>query len=151
MAPHVLELPSTLSPDALDTITEMASILTRLRTTIQASSPSTAGGLPGATPAGGIGIGTGATPIAPGSGSSPSNALSLKELPAATDAVKHKLQRARVQVRSLADMDRTIAEQESEITELETRIARQKAVLELLHESGVGIMADEGRDTKMEM
>ncbi|KAF6796519.1 hypothetical protein CSOJ01_13117 [Colletotrichum sojae] len=144
MPPHPLELPATLSPDALDTLTELTGILTRLRTAIQASG--SAGGITGATP---NPSGPGATPNP--SGASPGAPLSLKDVPAQTDALKHKLQRARVQMRSLPDMDRTTAEQEEEIRELEERIRLQREVLDKLREAGVRFGHEEGgRGDKME-
>ncbi|KAF3805631.1 hypothetical protein GCG54_00005670 [Colletotrichum gloeosporioides] len=137
MPPHPLELPSTLSPDALDTLTELTGILTRLRTAIQTSGA--AGGITGATPAA---SGPGATPNT--LGASPNTPLSLKDVPAQTDALKHKLQRARVQMRALPDMERTTAEQEDEIKELEERITMQREVLDRLREAGVKFGHDEG-------
>ncbi|CAI0655877.1 unnamed protein product, partial [Colletotrichum noveboracense] len=70
--------------------------------------------------------------------------LSLKDVPAQTDALKHKLQRARVQMRALPDMERTTAEQEDEIKELEERIKMQREVLDRLREAGVKFGHDEG-------
>ncbi|KAF9872785.1 hypothetical protein CkaCkLH20_09648 [Colletotrichum karsti] len=144
MPPHPLELPSTLSPDALDTLTELTGILTRLRTAIQTSG--TTGGITGSTPAG---TGPGATPNP--LGASPNAPLSLKDVPPQTDALKHKLQRARVQMRALPDMDRSTAEQEEEIRELEERIAMQREVLDRLREAGVRFGHEEGgKGDKME-
>ncbi|TDZ34941.1 hypothetical protein C8035_v010161 [Colletotrichum spinosum] len=137
MPPHPLELPPTLSPDALDTLTELTGILTRLRAAIQTSGSS--GGITGATPAA---MGPGATPNP--SGASPNAPLSLKDVPAHTDALKHKLQRARVQMRTLPDMERTTAEQEEEIRELEERIKLQREVLDRLREAGVKFGHEDG-------
>ncbi|WYZ34130.1 hypothetical protein EsH8_I_000406 [Colletotrichum jinshuiense] len=137
MPPHPLELPSTLSPDALDTLTELTGILTRLRTAIQASGA--VGGITGATPAG---TGPGATPNP--LGTSPNAPVSLKDVPAQTDALKHKLQRARTQMRALPDMDRSIAEQEEEIGQLEERIRMQREVLDRLRDAGVKFGHEEG-------
>jgi hypothetical protein len=142
MASHPLALPPTLSPDALDTLTEMSTILARLRTAIQTSSSNT--GIAGATPAG-----TGATPNP--LGASPS-ALTLKDVPTATDSLKHKLQRARTQIRALPDMSRTVKEQEAEIQELEAKLKLQREVLDRLRESGERFGAEEGgRGEKMEI
>ncbi|OLN96143.1 hypothetical protein CCHL11_03347 [Colletotrichum chlorophyti] len=143
MPPHPLELPSTLSPDALDTLTELTNILTRLRTAIQTSS--SAGGIAGATPAA---TGSGATPNP--LGASPNTPLSLKDVPAQTDALKHKLQRARTQMRTLPDMDRSIAEQKEEMKELEERIKMQREVLDSLRLAGVKFGNEEGGGDKME-
>jgi len=89
---------------------------------------------------------TGATPgPGPASGS-----LSLKDVPTATDHLKHKLQKARVQVRSLPDMDRTIAEQEEDIAELEERIRLQREVLEKLKQRGAQFTAEESSTSEKE-
>ncbi|ROT35811.1 hypothetical protein SODALDRAFT_362647 [Sodiomyces alkalinus F11] len=131
--PHPLALPSNFSPDALDTLTELAAILTRLRAAIQASNPPTApGGVTGSTP-----LPTGATPNQLGASPGGTGALSLRELSTQTDALKHKLQRARTQIKTLPDMERDIEEQEEEIQELEARIRMQREVLEKLRERGV--------------
>ncbi|KAK2049662.1 hypothetical protein LZ31DRAFT_549228 [Colletotrichum somersetense] len=137
MPPHPLELPSTLSPDALDTLTELTGILTRLRTAIQNSG--SVGGITGATPAG---TGPGATPNP--LGASPNAPLSLKDVPAQTDALKHKLQRARTQMHQLPDIDRSIDEQEEEIRQLEERIKMQREVLDRLRDAGVKFGHEEG-------
>lgn len=63
--------------------------------------------------------------------------MSLRELSTQTDALKHKLQRARAQIKTLPDMERDIEEQEEEIRELEAKIHMQKEVLEKLRERGV--------------
>lgn len=124
-----LALPPALSPDSLDSLTELTTILTRLRSTIQATpGPS---GIPGSTPAG-------ASPAPAKDGS-----LSLKDVPAATDHIKHKLQKARGQVRALPDMDRSMGEQEAEIAELEERIRMQREALEKLKGGGVKFSAEE--------
>ncbi|CRK41458.1 hypothetical protein BN1708_001795, partial [Verticillium longisporum] len=124
--PHPLALPPTLSPDALDTLTELTTILTRLRAAVHASNPSAnAGGITGATP----------NPL----GASPggTNAMTLRELSTQTDALKHKLQRARTQLKSLPDMERDIEEQEDEVRQVEERIRVQREMLERLRERGV--------------
>lgn len=156
-----LALPPTLSPDALDTLTELTTILTRLRASLQSQNSSSssvsgqasqaglggAGGVTGSTPL----PSSGATPNVTGSGSlggaaaSPSASAaggggggpaSLREVSAQTDALKHKLQRARVQVKALPDMGRGLEEQEEEMRELEERIRVQRSVLEGLKEKG---------------
>lgn len=52
--------------------------------------------------------------------------------------MKHKLQRARNQVRELPDMDRSVAEQNEEIRELESRIEKQRALLQRLRDEATG-------------
>jgi len=117
-------LPHGLSPDALDSLTGLTTILTRLRSTIQSSGT---GGIAGATPGA-----SGATPNTAGA----SDPLSLKDVPTATDGLKHKLQKARIQVRELPDMRRTMTDQAREIARLEERIRLQRQVLEMLKKGG---------------
>jgi flagellar motility protein MotE (MotC chaperone) len=132
-------LPSSLTPDALDTLTELISILSRLRT------PTT---LPSGT-------GTGQTPLPQSTTPSQQHAtgseLTLKDIPTTTDHLKHKLQRARAQIRTLPDMERTIAQQDEEIKELEERIKRQREVLAGLRERGVKFAAGEREGESMDL
>ncbi|KAK3321557.1 RNA polymerase II transcription mediator complex subunit 9-domain-containing protein [Apodospora peruviana] len=172
MASH---LPEGLSPDAVDTLTELTSIITKLRSANYSSQPAglstpAFGGLanlPGAAPTsapphGGAGSAsqsqhnqtqqqpsgttpapgavTGTTPLPSGPsvpGNTTGGALSVKELPAATDNLKHKLQRARAAVKTLPDVGRSIAQQEIEIRELEDRRRKQIAMLTRLREKGL--------------
>jgi len=53
-----------------------------------------------------------------------------------TDVLRHKLMRARAQVRMLPDVERSVGEQEEEIKELEERIGRQREALGRLRELG---------------
>ena len=69
-------------------------------------------------------------------------ALTLKDIPTATDELKHKLRKARVQVKELPDVQRSIAEQELEIRELEERIREQRRVLEGLRDMGMAARRD---------
>ncbi|OAA73580.1 Mediator complex, subunit Med9 [Cordyceps fumosorosea ARSEF 2679] len=115
-----LALPPTLSPDALDALSELAIVLAKVRTGIQSSA-----GL--AT--------TGATPG--GAAAAAGQPLSFKDVPGATDALKHKLQHARAQVLALPDMDRELVEQRREVAELEARIVTQRALLERLRDDGL--------------
>ncbi|KZZ92527.1 Mediator complex, subunit Med9 [Moelleriella libera RCEF 2490] len=127
--PHPLALPPTLSPDDLDALSELSRVLAKVRAGIQSAN--------------GITAGSGATP---GGASTQGQQLSFKDVPGATDGLKHKLQHARAQVRSLPDMHRSIEEQNQEIEELKTRIRKQRALLERLREGGVKF----GKDDKME-
>ncbi|KAM0466370.1 hypothetical protein ACHAPV_001329 [Trichoderma viride] len=120
-----LALPSTLSPDDLDSLSELSIVLAKVRAGLKASAST------GAT--------TEATPGGPSSGG---QQLSFKDVPGATDKLKHKLQHARAQVRALPDMDRSIDEQKAEIKELETRIEMQRALLEKLRENGMQFSKD---------
>ncbi|KAI1007559.1 hypothetical protein K3495_g660 [Podosphaera aphanis] len=60
--------------------------------------------------------------------------LTLKDVPPATDELKKQLQKACGLIEQLPDMDRTIAEQQQEITELENKIARQREIINSLRE-----------------
>lgn len=127
-----LALPPTLSPDSLDALSELAIVLAKVRTSIQSSA----------------GLATGATPSSTAAAIAGGQPLSFKDVPGATDALKHKLQHARAEVRALPDMDRTAAEQRREIVELEARIVTQRALLDRLRNDGLRF----GKDgDKMEM
>lgn len=175
MATH--QLPDGLSPDAVDTLTELASIITKLRSAQQQASTAAAGArgssatapgtgatplppLPshqasGATPAPGAVTGTtplpsAATPAAAGGGGAGGGGgggplLSVKELPAATDNLKHKLQRARAAMRSLADVQRSIAAQQTELAALDGRRRKQAATLARTQEDGLHFVRAEQR------
>lgn len=182
------DLAETLSPDSIDTLTELGSILARLRPspgTTDLSTPAL-GNLPGlpssngangggasfATPAPHPGPVTGTTPLpqpqsqpagsasapAPTGAGAPSSSsttttttataaaaggLALKDVPTATDGLKHKLQRARARIRELPDMGRTVAQQEAEAAALEARIAAQREVLAALREVGMRFASGE--------
>lgn len=126
---HALALPSTLSPDTLDVLSHLSTILSEVRTTLQTS--------------------TGIDPssIEPNKPAA-QQGLSFKDVARASDGVKHKLQRAREQVRQLPDMKRGVEEQEAEIEMLEGRIERQRKLLARLREGAFGKDIDEGE--KME-
>ncbi|KAI0471381.1 RNA polymerase II transcription mediator complex subunit 9-domain-containing protein [Xylaria cf. heliscus] len=151
-----LPLPEGLNPDALDVLSELANLLTRLRTLPPGTSSST-----GATPSQsqsqpqsqshGAPAVSHATPTPTALLSSQQQAskktgeLTLKEIPVATDALKHRLQRARTLLKTaLPDLDRTLAEQEAEITALEARIARQRDALAKLREMGASLAVGQG-------
>ncbi|KAI1139386.1 hypothetical protein F5Y05DRAFT_346233 [Hypoxylon sp. FL0543] len=150
---QILAMPEGLNPDTLDTLTELAVLLNRLRTPTSTTS--------GATPA--------PTPSQPPPSQKPSQSqaqtnngattttvtgeLSLKEIPPAADVLKHRFQKARALVRSLPDMDRGVREQEAEIAALEARLARQRDMLTKLREMGARLAAapeqDEGESDRM--
>ncbi len=152
MASH---LPDGLSVDSIDTLTELTSILIKLRSAqvvadggslsstgmgalgslgnITGATPS-AGGPSGATPA--PGAVTGTTPLPSGSAGG-ANGLSTKELLPATDSLKHKLQRARAAVKTLPDVSRTYSQQRAEIEELEARRLRQLDMLAKIKSAGL--------------
>ncbi|KAI2631134.1 RNA polymerase II transcription mediator complex subunit 9-domain-containing protein [Xylaria nigripes] len=147
-----LPLPETLNPDAIDVLSELANLLQRLRTlpTSTTNATTTPSHLPATqtTPAPTPLIST--TPASqkktPGGG--PVNGeLTLKEFPAATNALRHQFQHTRNLVKtSLPDLDRTIADQEVEIAALEARIARQRDTLAQLRVVGarLGLAQEDG-------
>ncbi|KAI1760127.1 RNA polymerase II transcription mediator complex subunit 9-domain-containing protein [Hypoxylon sp. FL1150] len=154
-----LAMPEGLNPDNLDTITELAVLLNRLRT-------------PGVG-----GSGSGTTPAPTPSQSQPQSQsqsqshphahppprssqnasqsqtnhgltttsntgeLSLKEIPPAADVLKHRFQKARLLIKGLPDMSRTIPEQEVEIAALEARLGRQRDMLLKIRDMGARLAA----------
>ncbi|KAI1097837.1 RNA polymerase II transcription mediator complex subunit 9-domain-containing protein [Jackrogersella minutella] len=149
-----IAMPDGLNPDTLDTLTELAVLLDRLRTP-------TSSGTPGA----------GSTPSQPQPAAAPPTShplshaqtsqaqtnngattttntgeLSLKEIPPAADVLKHRFQRARALVRTLPDVGRGFAEQEAEIRALEARLQRQRDMLARLREMGARLAASQQED-----
>ena len=151
MATH---LPAGLSSDSVDTITELTSILVKLRATQAATTASATvtsilgplGGPSGATPAPAPGAVTGTTPLPSGTPNTSGNSttLNVKGLPAATDDLKHKLQRARAAVKTLPDVLHSQTLQENEIRQLEERRRRQLAMLARI--KAVGLEQNKGDD-----
>ncbi|KAL1884113.1 hypothetical protein VTK73DRAFT_6782 [Phialemonium thermophilum] len=170
-------LPESLSPDSIDTLTELSAILARLRPAHLTGGGIVNGSNGGtfSTPAPLPDSVTGTTPrpststpanlaqpapplLASSSAAAASGEVldggqsgtggtifALKDIPTATDGLKHKLQRARVQIRELPDMGRTVSQQQEEIAELEGRIARQREVLRSLREVGLRFAMGEER------
>lgn len=128
--PHPLALPLPFSPDTLDALTELSIVLAKVRSGIQSST----------------GLTTGATPGGP---TSNGQTLSFKDVPGATDGLKHKLQRAREQVQALPDMERTIEEQVEEMQDLDKRIRDQRALLQRLRD-GAGVKEGRSDGDKMQ-
>ncbi|KAI1339750.1 RNA polymerase II transcription mediator complex subunit 9-domain-containing protein [Xylariaceae sp. FL0016] len=140
---------TVLDPDTLDVLTDLSGLLKRLRappsttfggtnaTSTAANTSTTHPPPPGATP-----NPTPATPSAQSGAKRPE--LSLKDVPAASDGLKHRFQRARTQILALPDLDRGLGEQEAEIQELERKIERQRVVLMQLREVGARFAAGEG-------
>ncbi|KAH7369880.1 RNA polymerase II transcription mediator complex subunit 9-domain-containing protein [Rhexocercosporidium sp. MPI-PUGE-AT-0058] len=120
----LMNLPDGLSPDSIDTLPVLSQILARLQTPSNTSTTSTAGSPPAASPS---------------QLTSSTGPLTIKDIPAATDGIKHKLQKARVLVKELPDMERSVEEQEEEMRELEERIQRQRDILVQLRDVGLGI------------
>ncbi|KAK4107409.1 hypothetical protein N656DRAFT_763418 [Canariomyces notabilis] len=173
-------IPEGLSPDAVDTLTELTSIITKLRSAQQQQNLASAAAAAAASSTGGGGTSaaasnhapaaaaahqqpSGTTPVAPGAvtGTTPLPSggvgdsthgplLSAKELPAATDNLKHKLQRARAAMRTLADVHRSIAAQEAELASLEGRRRRQADMLARTQEEGLQFVRAEQRSREDE-
>lgn len=74
--------------------------------------------------------------------------ITTKDIPAATDSLKHGLQKARALVKELPDMHRTVEEQEEDIRELEAKIKAQRKVLMDLKNVGLGVERE--RKSRME-
>jgi hypothetical protein len=162
--PHALALPPHFSPDTLDVLTELADVLQKVHesareslqrdTTQQTPSQKQATQTGGQTPSQSTGAAAsqlskpgagssavistpGGSALTPTAAGAAGKKLTFKDVPGATDGIKHKLQKAREQVRALPDMERTVAEQQTEIEELEARIERQTALLGRLKEGGL--------------
>ncbi|KAG4418497.1 hypothetical protein IFR04_008391 [Cadophora malorum] len=129
----LMNLPDGLSPDSIDTLPVLSQILARLQTPSSTSGASTAGSPPAASP----------SQITTGNGP-----LNIKDIPTATDGIKHKLQKARVLVKELPDMERSVEEQEEEMAELEEKIRKQRDVLRRLRE--VGLEIKKGRELRQQ-
>lgn len=132
-------LPGGLTPDSIDVPSELAQILSRVRysdknSQQQQQQSSSAGGA--------------ADPTAAAAASQ----IPIKDLPAAIDPLRHKIQRARAAVHALPDVRRTIPEQEAEAAALRARIEKQRAALLQLKEFGLRFAAENGdgdRDVEM--
>jgi len=123
LPPSLLNLPEGLSPDSIDTLPVLSALLLRLQNpSSTAHTASTSGSPPAVSP----------SQLASGTGP-----LSIKDIPPATDELKHKLQKARIQVKELPDIERSVEEQEEEIRELEEKIKRQRDVLVGLRDMGL--------------
>ncbi|KAI0849375.1 RNA polymerase II transcription mediator complex subunit 9-domain-containing protein [Daldinia vernicosa] len=150
---QVLAMPDGLNPDTLDTLTELAVLLNRLRT----PSSTATGNTPAPTPSQQPPPPPSSSHRHPHSQNQQSQAqtnngattttntgeLALKEIPPAADVLKHRFQRARVLIRGLPDMNRTIPNQEAEIAALEARLARQRDMLDKLREMGAQLAAQQ--------
>lgn len=158
MASH--PLPGGLSPDSIDVCSELATILARVRYTDNKTGTASANGGDAAVanqpggPSTATATGAVTTASSPSGGDDAQNSpLSTKDIPAATDHLKHKIQRARAAVHTLPDIRRSIPEQEAEIAALEDKIAQQRAVLLQLKEFGLQFAAENSRkaDGNIEM
>ncbi|KAI1407283.1 hypothetical protein F5Y13DRAFT_132603 [Hypoxylon sp. FL1857] len=160
---QILAMPEGLNPDTLDTLTELAVLLNRLRTptsttsgsgTTPAPTPSQQPPPPPAPPSQKLSQSQSQSQTNNGATTTTNTGeLSLKEIPPAADVLKHRFQRARALVRSLPDMHRGVAEQEAEIAALEARLARQRDMLTKLREMGARLAAapeqDDGERDRM--
>lgn len=126
-------LSAGLTPDSVDVPSELFTILSRLRYTDKNGAATNGDNdsnkaVSNSTPSGD-----------PNAQTKPAEAktLSTKDLTAATDPLKHKIQRARAAVHTLPDITRTIEEQEAEIKEWQDKIESQRKVLQQLKEFGI--------------
>ncbi|KAL5614971.1 uncharacterized protein BROUX77_000808 [Berkeleyomyces rouxiae] len=124
---HPMALPETLSPDFLDPVSDLAVTLECLQAILNPHTDPSLSDLSGPQES--------ADPDA-------SKPILAKDLPTATDPLKHKLKKARTQVLLLPDMNRTIEDQEEEIVDLEKRIRQQQQILEKLKAGGVDIVSE---------
>jgi len=121
--PSLHNLPEGLNPDSIDTVPILSALLSRLPdSSSTVPTTSTAGSPPAGSPSN---LATGTGP------------LGVKDIPLATNEIKHKFQRARAQIKELPDIERSLEEQEEEIRDLEEKIARQRAVLAGLRDVGL--------------
>lgn len=128
-------LPGTLTPDSIDVPSELAQILSRVRYSDKNSQQQ-----------------SGADPSAAAAAAAAGPPIAVKDLPAAIDPLKHKIQSARAAVHTLPDVRRTIPEQEAEAAALLARIDKQRATLLQLKEFGLRFAAENGdRDRDVEM
>ncbi|CAH0037814.1 unnamed protein product [Clonostachys solani] len=134
--PHPLALPPAFSPDTLDVLTELYNVLQKVHETARESLQNQEQD-PGAAAAPKLATGTSTPSAAASAADGGGKRLTFKDVPNATDGIKHKLQRAREQVRGLPDMSRTVPEQNAEMRELEARIEKQRVLLERLREEGL--------------
>jgi len=165
---HPLELPESFSPDDLAVVPELREVLKRLQppqssTTLSGApgavvaalaAPSVTGTTPLPTTLAGGGLGGGGQSGATSGGGGAASAggpVALKEFPAATDPIKHKLQRARRLIKELPDMRRTVEEQDEELRELRARMARQLAMLEKIKQMGLDFAKEQQQDDRMEI
>ncbi|KAL1892923.1 hypothetical protein Cpir12675_004332 [Ceratocystis pirilliformis] len=124
---HPMALPETLSPDFLDTVSDLAVTLERLQSILNPhADPSLPNNPPGQDSV---------DPDAP-------KPILAKDLPTVTDPLKHKLKKARTQVVLLPDMNRTIEDQQEEIADLEKRIRKQQQILEKFKAGGADIVSE---------
>lgn len=131
---------------------ELATILARVRYTDNKAGTASANGADAAVanqpgdPSTATAAGAATTASSPSAGDdAQSGPLSTKDIPAATDHLKHKIQCARAAVHTLPDIRRSIPEQEAQIAALEDKIAQQRAVLLQLKEFGLQFAAENSR------
>lgn len=74
--------------------------------------------------------------------------MSIKEVPSATDGLKYRLQRARIEVGKLPGIDMTIAEQEEEMKMLGEKIKKQREQLDYLRKLAKKMVDGSGGETE---
>lgn len=151
-------LPAGLTPDSIDVPSELAQILARVRYTEKPGHGQSQG--PGQQPQSQSQPQpppppsqqqqqqqqqppSNPSPATPAGGTAGAS-ISTKDLPAAIDPLKHKIQRARAAAHTLPDISRSIPEQEAEMRLLEARIERQRATLLQLKQFGLQFAAENG-------
>ncbi|RKF64828.1 putative microtubule-associated protein [Erysiphe neolycopersici] len=120
--PSVFKLPEGLSPNSIDTIPVLSSLLSRFQISPLTTSISTPGIARSAASPSQLLAGTGP--------------LTDKDITLATDVLRFQLEKARIQIGKFPDMHRSIDEQELEIKELENRILKQKETMLQLQKFG---------------
>ncbi|KHJ35380.1 putative microtubule-associated protein [Erysiphe necator] len=110
--PSVFKLPEGLSPNSIDTVPVLSSLLSRFQTSQLNSSISASGLIRSTASPSQLLVGTGP--------------LTDKDITSATDVLRLQLQKAHMQIGQFPDMHRSIEEQELEIKELESKILKQK-------------------------
>lgn len=136
-----------ISPDTVDVVTELSSIITGLRGINSLQQSSSPHGPSGGNTVAGPSAQQTTAPTPSNLSSNHDNPtqltqqqqqqLSIKDLPVATDSLKHKLQRARAAVRAVGDVSGAIARQEAEVKRLEARRAAQARMLARTQEDGL--------------
>lgn len=106
-------LPAGLSPDSIDVTSEVAGVLERVRY---------------------------APPTDPSADTS--NTIAPRDLPAAVDPIKHKLQNVRAILPTLPDIHRMPDEQDAEKKQMLEKIKLQQAKLAWLQGGGLKFLAD---------
>ena len=128
---HPLALPPSLnlSPDFLDLVSDLSSLLKRVRAGLD--TPSTLLITEQLPPAEGA-VHTSSTAAAVAA----NGPIKIKDVSAAADLLKHRLQNARDTLKKLPDIDRSVLQQEEEMASLKERMMKQMAMIATIRNSG---------------